>query len=115
MSTPNAPASLYRSREGLGLWEHRGKVAAVGIGHSPTARRWDGTPANSVGGISRTALRAAIEDALTSPRPTVIDVVIDHDAVAPVTAYDRAGRRERMVLDDLDEIVTSRAGGGPPA
>ena len=59
-------------------------------------------------------LRAAIEDALGNSRPTVIDVVIDHDAVAPVTAYDRAGRRERMVVDDLDEIVTSRAGGGPP-
>ena len=35
-------------------------------------------------------LRAAIEDALGNSRPTVIDVVIDHDAVAPVTAYDRA-------------------------
>ena len=59
-------------------------------------------------------LRGAIEEALGNDRPTVIDVVIDHDAVAPVTAYDRAGRRERMVVDDLDEIVTSRAGGGAP-
>ena len=40
-------------------------------------------------------------------------MVIDHDAVAPVTAYDRAGRRERMVVDDLDEIVTSRGDGAP--
>jgi branched-chain amino acid aminotransferase len=60
-------------------------------------------------------LRGAIEDALGNARPTVIDVVIDHDAVAPVTAYDRAGRRERMVVDDLDEIVTSRGDGGPTA
>ncbi len=39
MATQNAPQSMYRSEEGLGIWEHRGKVAAVGIGHSPTERR----------------------------------------------------------------------------
>ena len=38
MTTQNAPASMYRTTEGLGIWNHRGKVAAVGIGHSPTAR-----------------------------------------------------------------------------
>ena len=63
MSTPTAPYSMYRRKEGLGPWEHRGKVAAVGIGHSPTARRWDGRPEHSVGGISLMALRRAIEDA----------------------------------------------------
>ena len=47
MTTENAPASMYRATEGLGVWEHKGKVAAVGIGHSPTVRRWDGTPAVS--------------------------------------------------------------------
>ena len=31
------PDSMYRSTEGLGVWEHKGKVAAVGIGVSPTA------------------------------------------------------------------------------
>ena len=49
MTTQNAPASFYRSTEGLGVWPHKGKVAAVGIGHSPTARRWDGTPENTMG------------------------------------------------------------------
>ena len=44
MPTENAPASMYRATEGLGVWEHKGKVAAVGVGHSPTTRRWDGTP-----------------------------------------------------------------------
>lgn len=29
--TQPAPQSAYRKREGLGVWEHRGKVAAVGI------------------------------------------------------------------------------------
>ena len=67
MSTSPAPASVYRTKEGLGLWEHRGKVAAAGIGHSPTFRRWDGTPENSVGGISLLALRRAIADAGVNP------------------------------------------------
>ena len=62
-----APESMFRSEEGLGVWEHKGKVAAVGIGHSPTARRWDGTPANTVGAWSILALRKAIEDAGVSP------------------------------------------------
>ena len=67
MTTPNAPASMYRATEGMGVWEHRGKVAAVGIGHSPTTRRWDGTPENTVGARSILALRKAIEDAGVSP------------------------------------------------
>ena len=49
MTTQNAPASMYRATEGLGVWEHKGKVAAVGIGHSPTTRRWDGTAENTMG------------------------------------------------------------------
>ena len=39
-TTIDAPETMYRSVEGLGVWEHRGKVAAVGVGHSPTSRRW---------------------------------------------------------------------------
>ena len=65
--TKNAPASMYRSREGLGIWEHKSKVAVVGIGVSPTARRWDGTPETSVGAWSILALRRALEDAGVSP------------------------------------------------
>ena len=67
MTTQNPPASMYRTTEGLGLWEHRGKVAAVGVGHSPTARRWDGTPETCVGAWSLVALRRAIADAGVSP------------------------------------------------
>jgi acetyl-CoA acetyltransferase len=59
--------SLYRTAEGLGPWEHRGKVAAVGIGHSPTTRRWDGSPGNSVGALAILAIRKAIADAGVSP------------------------------------------------
>jgi acetyl-CoA acetyltransferase len=63
MATENAPASMYREGEGLGVWEHRGKVAAVGIGHSPTTRRWDETAETSLGAWSILALRNALEDA----------------------------------------------------
>ena len=54
---------MYRTEEGLGVWEHRGKVAAVGIGHSPTERRWDGTPEKSVGAQTIIAIRQAIDKA----------------------------------------------------
>ena len=67
MTTQSPPASMYRSTEGLGQWAHKGKVAAVGIGHSPTYRRWDGSPEHSVGANSILALRRAIEDAGVSP------------------------------------------------
>jgi acetyl-CoA acetyltransferase len=65
ISTP--PASMYRATEGLGVWPHRGKVAAVGIGHAPTARRWDERPETSVGALSILALRNAMADAGVSP------------------------------------------------
>ena len=58
---------MYRSREGLGVWEHKGKVAAVGIGHSPTARRWDEQVESSIGTWSIIALRNAMEDAGVTP------------------------------------------------
>ena len=61
------PASMYRSREGLGVWEHKGKVAAVGIGHSPTARRWDERVETSIGTWTIMALRNAMEDAGITP------------------------------------------------
>ena len=67
MTTQDAPASMYRSTEGLGLWQHRGKVAAVGVGHSPTERRWDGRPEKSMGANSILACRRAMEDAGVSP------------------------------------------------
>ena len=74
MPTQNAPASMYRSTEGLGVWEHKGKVAAVGIGHSPTARRWDETTDTSLGAWSILALRRAIEDA--GVRPDEVDGLV---------------------------------------
>jgi hypothetical protein len=31
-----------RDKDVLGVWEHRGKVAVAGVGHSPVDHRWDG-------------------------------------------------------------------------
>jgi hypothetical protein len=30
-----------RDKDGLGVCEHRGKVAAAGVGHTPVDHRWD--------------------------------------------------------------------------
>ena len=63
----SAPSSLFRTQENPGLWPHRGEVVAAGIGHSPTARRWDGKAESSVGAWALTALRNAMDDAGISP------------------------------------------------
>lgn len=78
-ATIDAPESMYRSVEGLGVWEHRGKVAAVGIGHSPTARRWDGRPETTVGAGSIHSMRQAMADAGVDPAD------VDGLVIVPVT------------------------------
>src|SRR6266571_313879 len=74
--TEFAPNSLYRDKEGLGVWEHRGKVAAVGVGHSPAGRRWDGTAENTIGAWAIQAIRKAIADAGVDPNQ-VDGIVLD--------------------------------------
>ena len=46
------PTERYRSKEGLGVWEHRGKVAATGFGPAPIARRWDESLETSLGALT---------------------------------------------------------------
>ncbi len=58
---------LFRTADNPGVWAGRGKVAAVGIGHSPTLRRWDGDPQKSIGAWVILAIRKAIEDAGVEP------------------------------------------------
>ena len=58
---------LFRRADGLGVWPYRGQVAAVGVGHSPTLRRWDGDPQKSIGAWTILAIRNAIEDAGVNP------------------------------------------------
>ena len=49
--------SWRRDKDGLGVWEHRGKVAVAGYGHSPVDRRWDGTSMDkTLGAYSYTCL-----------------------------------------------------------
>ena len=65
---PSAAAlGLYRTADNPGVWPHRGQVAAVGIGHSPTLRRWDGDPHKAIGAWAILAIRKAIEDAGVAP------------------------------------------------
>ena len=71
-----------RSRDPVGIWEHRGKVALVGRGHSPTDRRWDGENLDtSLGAYSLIAARNAMEDA-------------------------------GITIDDVDAVITSAGGQG---
>jgi acetyl-CoA acetyltransferase len=101
---------MFRFEEGLGVWEHRGKVAAVGAGHSPTARRWDGTPDNSIGAWSIVALRKAIDDAGVEPEEVDGLVLCDSTTTG---AYWSPGRqvpqdfldRFRPTSDPLDGIA----------
>ena len=61
--TQTAPASMFRGKEGLGVWEHRGKVAIVGVGHSPAERSWDGDLETSLGAYALIAAQRALDDA----------------------------------------------------
>jgi 3-oxoacyl-[acyl-carrier-protein] synthase III len=56
-----------RNREGLGVWEHRGKVAVAGVGHSPVDRRWDEQLEHSLGAYAILAAQRAMADAGISP------------------------------------------------
>src|SRR5229473_2644505 len=58
---------MMRLQENPGVWEHRGKVAVTGIGHSPTSRRWDGDPEHSVGAWTLLAIKKALDDAGVAP------------------------------------------------
>jgi acetyl-CoA acetyltransferase len=56
-----------RNQEGLGVWEHRGRVAVAGVGHSPVDRRWDEQLEHSLGAYALLAAQRAMEDAGISP------------------------------------------------
>ncbi len=57
-----------RDKEGLGIWEHRGKVAIEGYGHAPIDRRWDGKSMDkTVGAYAILACQKAMGDAGATP------------------------------------------------
>ncbi len=80
---PNADA-LYRISDGLGVWPYRGQVAAVGVGHSPTLRRWDGDPQKAIGAWAILAIRRAVEDAGVDPGE-VDGIVFDSSSSSTAT------------------------------
>ncbi len=57
-----------RDKDGLGVWDHRGKVAVAGYGHSPVDRRWDENSMDqSLGAYTILACKLAMEDAGVTP------------------------------------------------
>lgn len=67
MSTQNQ-YQWRRDKEGLEVWEHRGKVAIAGYGHSPVDRRWDEKSLDqTLGAYSILACQRAMEDAGVTP------------------------------------------------
>jgi len=57
-----------RDKDGLGVWEHRGKVAVAGVGHSPVDRRWDGVSMDrTLGAYSILACQRAMDEAGVTP------------------------------------------------
>ena len=63
-----SPYEWRRDKDGMGVWEHRGKVAVAGFGHSPVNRRWDETSMDqTLGAYSMLACDLAMEDAGVTP------------------------------------------------
>jgi hypothetical protein len=57
-----------RDKDGLGVWEHRGKVAVAGVGHSLVDRRWDEVSMDqTLGAYSILACRNAMDEAGVTP------------------------------------------------
>ncbi len=53
-----------RDKDGTGVWEHRGKVAVAGVGHSPVDRRWDEVSMDkTLGAYSILACQKAMDEA----------------------------------------------------
>ena len=64
----NEDNSWRRDREGLGVWDGRGKTAFAGWGMSPIDRRWDGVSMDrTLGEFCKIAAINAIEDAGLKP------------------------------------------------
>src|SRR4051812_5167654 len=66
--TASAGYQWRRDKDGLGVWEHRGKVAVAGVGHSPVDRRWDGVSMDkTLGAYAILACRKAMDEAGVTP------------------------------------------------
>src|SRR5438552_876704 len=82
--------SWQRNKVGLGVWEHRGKVAIVGYGYSGLDRRWDGVSMDrTLGAFQADAMEKAIADAGLKPED------IDGLMVCPDAAGDTWRQEDR--------------------
>ena len=92
-----------RDKDGLGVWEHRGKVAVAGVGHSPVDRRWDGVSMDkTLGAYSVLACQKAMDkDGVT---PDQIDGVISATAIlqAAAAAPRRSGHPGRILTRPIN-------------
>ena len=86
-------AGMYGSTDNPGVWPYRGQVAAVGVGHSPTLRRWDGDPQKSIGAWVILAIRRAIEDAGVAPGE--VDGLVFDTSTTTGAFWPRASRSRR--------------------
>jgi acetyl-CoA acetyltransferase len=78
--------SWKRDSDGLGVWEHRGKVAIAGFGHSPVDRRWDEVSLDTtLGAYAILACQKAMDDAGLKPED------IDGIVCCPTTIAGNSG------------------------
>ena len=99
--------SWRRDKDGLGVWEHRGKVAVAGYGHSPVDRRWDGTSMDkTLGAYSILACQKAMDDAGVTPDQIDGVLCCQSPSPVPVAVPRRTGR-----LGHTLTRPTTRSGG----
>src|SRR2546427_6624686 len=108
-----------RDTDGLGVWEHRGKVAVAGYGHSPVDRRWDGTSMDqTLGAYSILACQKAMDEAGVTPDP-IDGIICCQSHIAGGSGGMRAARAPARPAVRLLATPTGgpprRAGGGVQA
>ena len=87
-----------RDKDGQGVWEHRGKVAVAGLGHSPVDRRWDGVSMDkTIGAYSMLACQKAMDEAGVTKDQ--IDGVICCDSHIATFIIIEDGRLNRRMPD----------------
>src|SRR5215475_5071616 len=92
MATPST-YSWRRDKDGLGVWEHRGKVAVAGYGHSPVDRRWDGTSMDkTLGAYSILACQKAMDDAASHQTRLMASSAATATSLVPPAVPRRDGR-----------------------
>jgi hypothetical protein len=96
-----------RDKDGLGIWEHRGKVAVGSVGYAPVDRRWDGVSMDkTLGAYSILACQKAMDEAGVTPDQ--IDGIICCEAISQAAAA--APRRGVGATAALRRAVRSGVG-----